>query len=58
MIFFLVQDKMDKTKNMLVDTEEVTFIYLFYAAHESSRISVKMPIPVLTFELILWVSLL
>lgn len=47
---------MDKTKNMLVDTEEVTFIHLFYAAHESSRISVKMP--VLTFELILWVSLL
>lgn len=55
-MIFLVQDKMDKTKNMLVDTEEVTFIHLFYAAHESSRISVKMPIPVLTFEL--WVSLL
>lgn len=27
---------MDKTKNMLVDTEEVTFIHLFYAARERS----------------------
>lgn len=56
--FFCYKTKWIKRKNMLVDTEEVTFIHLFYATHESSRISVQMSIPVLAFELILMSLLL
>lgn len=57
-LFFCYKTKWIKRKNMLVDTEEVTFIHLFSATHESSRISVQMPIPVLAFELILMSVLL
>lgn len=57
-LYFCYKTKWIKRKNMLVDTEEVTFIHLFYATHESSRISVQMSIPVLAFELILMSLLL
>lgn len=57
-LFFLLQDKMDKKEEHACRYCRITFIHLFYATHESSRISVQMPIPVLAFELILMSLLL
>lgn len=58
MILFFCYKTKDKKEEHACRYCRITFIHLFYATHESSRISVQMSIPVLAFELILMSLLL